>query len=108
MAINFVECDVCLCRFRVTKINKPYIGMYKNKPVFHWHYCCVSCGHVHTVRFYNEYVNPIYDRVVSLEFSLLLNRKDEEKYGQLLREYEIANTEYESIVNMVVMGLLNT
>lgn len=105
MPINLTKCDICPSQFRVKKLNKPYIGMYKDKPVLHWHYSCVRCGHVHTVRFYNQFVNQYYDKVMSLDFSLYLNRKDGEKYGQLLIEYEIAKEELE-MVNQEIMKVL--
>lgn len=97
MPIHLTKCDNCPTRFRVKQLNKPYVGMYKDKPVFHWHYICPVCGHVHTVRFYNEFVNRIYDEVMRLEFELWLHRKDEEKHERLLMEYEIAKMELEMI-----------
>jgi hypothetical protein len=109
MGYNFTKCDVCPTRFRVKKLNKPYIGMYKDKPVFHWYYDCPNsdCRKRHTVRFYNQFINTYYDKVMSLQFSLFLYRKDEEKCNQLLKEYEIANDELEKITNELKCQLVS-
>ena len=90
MAFNLTKCKQCDCRFKVRRIKKPYIGMYKDNPVFHWHYECVNCGHLHTVRFYNEYVNTYFDKAQRLGFELSLHRKDHERYELLLVEYDNA------------------
>jgi hypothetical protein len=97
MGFTFKTCESCSARFRVKKINKPYVGIYENKPVFHHHYDCVSCGYVHTVRFYNEVVNKWYGKVMSLQFTLWMNRNDEEKYKELIVEYEAAKNELDQI-----------
>jgi hypothetical protein len=102
MGYNFITCDVCPCKFRVKKLNKPYLGMYEDgNPVFHWHYDCPNCHKRYTVRFYNKSVNVFYDRVRSIEFSLYLNRKVEEKCEPLRKEYEIAKVELEEINNRI-------
>ncbi|WP_410891683.1 hypothetical protein [Neobacillus sp. 204] len=80
--------------------------MYKDKPVFQWHYVCPVCKHVHTVRFYNEFINTYFDKVTRIEFDMWLNRKDKEKHNQLLVEYEIAKGELEKINNFIRMELL--
>ncbi|PLS04034.1 hypothetical protein [Neobacillus cucumis] len=97
MPIRLTQCDNCPAQFRVKEFNKQFIGMYKDKPVFHWNYVCPVCNHVHTVRNYNEFVNTYFDKVISMEFSLLLNRKDEEKYKKLSDEYKIAKDELEKV-----------
>jgi hypothetical protein len=102
MPIKTTKCDVCPTEFRVKKIKKPYIGMYKDQPVFHWHYSCVRCGHVHTVRYYNKHVNPFFDKVMSLEFSLILNRFDDEKVEELEKEYEIAKEELDRVTDEIM------
>jgi hypothetical protein len=101
VAFTFNTCESCFARFKVKEIKKPYVGMYKNNPVFHWHYDCVSCGYVHTVRLYNVFVNERYDKVMSLQFSMWMNRKDEEKYQELSIEYEIAKNELYQINEIV-------
>lgn len=99
MPIHLIKCDVCPAQFRVKNLKKPYIGMYRGNSVFHWHYICPVCKHVHTVRFYNKFVNTYFDKVMSLEFSLLLNRKDEEKCKQLVKELQVAKGELEFVTN---------
>jgi hypothetical protein len=106
MPIHLTKCEICPAQFRVKTLKKPYIGMYKNNPVFHWHYVCPVCKHVHTVRFYNKFVNTYFDKVMSLEFSLFLNRKDQEKCEQLLSEYEIAKDVLEFVFDEMKSQLL--
>jgi hypothetical protein len=105
MAYKFYTCEKCASRFTVKEFNKSYIGRYKGKPVFHHNYDCVECGHIHTIRFFNEYVNPYYDEAMSKFVSLIRTRKDDEKYGQLLIEYEIAEAELEKVNNVVEVTL---
>lgn len=103
MAIKTIRCTACSAKFKAPKkLNKPYIGMYKGKPVFHWHYTCRSCEHVHTVRYWNEYLNPYFDKVKSLRIDIWWHSRDEEKVEQLMNEYEIAqrdmDREYEILL----------
>jgi hypothetical protein len=105
MGYKFITCDQCSSRFRVKKFNKPYVGKYEGKPVFHHHYNCVECGYVYTVRLWNEFVNPYFDKVIGLEFSMIFNRKDKVKYRELLCEYEIAEKELDDIVSKVKQEL---
>lgn len=106
MPIRATQCKVCPSRFRLTKIHKPYVGMYKDKPVFHWHYFCPH-GHYHFVRYWNEYVNEYFDRVIMLEFSLITYRKDAEKVRELEKELLVAREELDRINDEVrtILGI---
>ncbi len=101
MAISFVKCEMCPCKFRIKTICKPYIGMYKDKPVFHWYYFCPRCLHVYTVQYYNEHLNKHYDRYWGLRYKLILNEKNLEQYERILNEIEVCQVELlDAIENM--------
>jgi hypothetical protein len=93
MTIHTAKCDVCPCEFKVKRIYKPFVGVYKEKAVYHWFYPCVRCGYMHTVRYFNIYVNPYYEKMMSLRFGLIVHRFDKEKVMQLEKEYEVAVSE---------------
>jgi hypothetical protein len=99
--IRLISCNYCDCRFKVKEYRKPFVGMFKDKPVFHWHFKCPSCDYVHSVRFYNKHVNPYFDKVQSLEFSLIIDRFDPEKVKQLKLEYEIAMAELDRLNSQI-------
>lgn len=106
MAYKFHTCENCDTIFRVKRIKKPYIGMFKSRPVYHWYYDCSRCGHKHTVRFYNEYVNIYFDEVIRFEFSLFLNRNDEDRVQELKIELDEARRELARINDEVRNRLL--
>ncbi len=106
MTIRFNMCDHCGCKFRVKKYNKPYIGLYNGKPVFHWYFDCLSCEHRHTVRYYNEFINTYYDKVKVLEWSLMLYKNDEDKFKELMRQYEIAKEELNKVNDEIIEACL--
>ncbi len=47
MPIRLTSCkhNDCDIRFKIRKIHNPHIGTYRDKPVFHCHYCC-PYGHI--------------------------------------------------------------
>lgn len=108
MPIKFIKCEseACSARFRFPKkINKPYIGMYMGKPVFHWHFVCPSCSHEHSIRYWNEHLNVYYYKMDDIRWSIRWNWKDKEKVEQLQIEYKNAWNElelqYENMLNQI-------
>lgn len=101
MPVKLTKCEYCACRFRVKKILKPWIGYYKGKPTYHWHYVCPGCNHVHFVRFYNEYVNPLYDKVIFFEVDIVLYKYDENKVKQLQHELNKVKEDLSRVNNEV-------
>jgi hypothetical protein len=104
--IHLTKCDHCPCRFRLKDYKKPYVGMYKDKPVFHWYYFCPKCFHVHTVQYYNEFLNTYYDNYWSLRFELIINRKKLKKYDQILIDIEIAEVELKAAIELMKRELV--
>jgi hypothetical protein len=105
MPIHTVKCDVCPCEFKVKRIHKTFVGVYVDKPIYHWFYPCVRCEYKHTVRFFNKYVNPYYDKMMSLKFNLIVHRFDKDKVMQLEREYKVALFELDRVYEEVLNGL---
>ena len=101
MAIKTVTCRVCGIEFKYPKkINKPFVGYFRDRPVFEHYYSCPN-GHKHFVRYWNEYVNEYFDRVMGLEFDLIIHRKDEDKCRELMQELEIARDMLDKVREVV-------
>jgi len=107
MAFKFVECERCQATFKVKKIKKDMIGVYKGAPVYHRYYECVRCGYKHTVKIDTPAVNKWIDRMFMLKWYMQIYRKDEKKCEELAREYEIAKREAEKAIEDVkkVVGM---
>lgn len=96
MPVNLIKCDFCDTRFRVKKILRPWICYYLNKPVYHWHYVCPGCVKVNTIRYWNEHINPVYDKWVDLGIKASLNRRDP-NYDQIVEEFESVKVELDRL-----------
>lgn len=105
MPIRLTKCDYCSCRFRVKKVLKPWIGYYKGKPTYHWHYICPGCVKVNTIRYWNEHINPVYDKWVDLGISTSLNKCDS-NYEQIVEEFESVKAELDRLNKQIEDALL--
>jgi hypothetical protein len=105
MPYRFSTCEKCDAKFVVKKLRKPFIGYFKMKPVYHWQYVHEGCGHVHTVRFWCEHSNDLYDRVQSINFSLIVT-SDVDKVERLQEELSKAKEELDMVNDEVKKGLI--
>ncbi len=105
MAYNLTKCDYCVCRFKVKRVFKPWIGYYKGKPTYHWHYVCPRCVKVNTIRYWNDHINPVYDKWVDLGIKVSLNKRDP-NYDQIVKEFVSTRVELDKIYEDLETQLL--
>lgn len=104
--IKLTKCDYCDARFRVKKVLRPWIGYYLNKPVYHWHYVCLSkCGRINTIRYWCDHINHIYDKWVELGIKAKLEKRNP-NYDQIVEEFESVKVELDRLNKQIEDELL--